>query len=100
MQNSLVLIKPFLPSEAIKWFEICDTSTKFLLSLVQDTLDYALMQEGKFKLNFDTVDISQLMLEIVMIINVQMRLKINVILKHSILEGVKTIIESDGQRIR
>ena len=40
------------------------------------------------------------MLEIILIISVQMSLKKNVILRHSIAQGVPAMIESDGQRIK
>ena len=89
MENSLQLLKPFVAPGGLKWFKICATSNQFLLFLVQDTLDYALLEEGKFKLNFYSVDTIQLMLEIIMIISVHMSLKKNVILKHSIEAGVR-----------
>jgi signal transduction histidine kinase len=41
MTNSLQLIKSQIPKTAMKYFEICDSSAKFLLSLVNDTLDFA-----------------------------------------------------------
>jgi hypothetical protein len=34
----------------MKWVKIADTSCKFLLSLVNDTLDFAQLKFGKFSL--------------------------------------------------
>ena len=39
--NSLTCMKPFMVSMAQQYFEICETSSEFLLSLVNDTLDFA-----------------------------------------------------------
>ena len=35
------------------YFEICESSSAFLLSLVNDTLDYAQLEYGKFKMHFE-----------------------------------------------
>lgn len=39
------------------YFEICESSSGFLLSLVNDTLDFAQLQAGKFKMNFEDVSV-------------------------------------------
>ena len=52
------------------YFDICDTSTKFLMSLVNDNLYYALMQAGKFTVNFEQVKIKNLMSEVCDLIGV------------------------------
>ena len=41
IQNSLQCLKPYVDPLAIQYFEICESSASFLLSLVNDTLDYA-----------------------------------------------------------
>lgn len=46
-------MKPFVDPMAKQYFQICESSSSFLLSLVNDTLDYAQLQAGKFKMNFE-----------------------------------------------
>lgn len=70
IQNSLQILKPFLSPIAIQYFEICESSSKFLLSLVNDTLDFAQLQAGKFKMNYENVNLRDLMQEICSLINV------------------------------
>lgn len=60
IQNSLQLMKPYVDQFAQEYFQICDSSSVFLLSLVNDTLDYAQLQAGKFKMNYEGVDVRQL----------------------------------------
>lgn len=43
-----------------KWLNIASTSASFLLSLVNDTLDFTQMKMGKFSLNFQEVDLYSL----------------------------------------
>ena len=77
------------------YFEICESSSAFLLSLVNDTLDYAQLQAGKFKINFEPVYIQKLVSEVYQLINVQLRLKKNVFLVKSVAEDIPLVIESD-----
>ena len=77
------------------YFEICESSSAFLLSLVNDTLDYAQLQAGKFKINFEPVYIQKLISEVYQLINVQLRLKKNVFLVKSVAEDAPMILESD-----
>jgi len=51
IQNSLVSIKKYnIDASMTKYLDICTSSSSFLLSLVNDTLDFAQMKAGKFKL--------------------------------------------------
>jgi len=52
------------------YFDICESSSSFLLSLVNDTLDYAQMQQGKFSMNFEQVNVHSLIAEVFQLINV------------------------------
>lgn len=49
--NGLSLIKPGLKSKYKQSFDISWTSLEFLLALVNDTLDFAAMESGNFKMN-------------------------------------------------
>ena len=100
IEQSLLLIQPYLNPRGIKYFDIISTSVQFLIYLVADTLDFAIIQQGKFCLNFEKIDIAKLVLEIIMITRVQVVLKKKVIFKHLLIEGFSKIIESDGQRIK
>jgi signal transduction histidine kinase len=60
IQNSLMCLKPHVDPLAQQYFDICESSASFLLSLVNDTLDYAQLQSGKFKCNLEEVDVRQL----------------------------------------
>lgn len=64
IQSSLELIKPYISSHANRQYNICRCALQFLLSLVNDTLDYAQMQEGKFRVNTESVPIRQLVKEV------------------------------------
>lgn len=64
IQNSLQLLKPFVDPLAFHYFEICESSSSFLLSLVNDTLDFAQLQSGKFKMNQEEVDVRGIVQEV------------------------------------
>ena len=53
-----------------KWLDIASTSASFLLSLVNDTLDFTSMKMGKFSLNFHEVDLPQIVQEIASMIKI------------------------------
>ena len=55
--NSLMIMKPHINQMAQQYFEICESSSGFLLSLVNDTLDFACLQAGKFKMNYELIDV-------------------------------------------
>ena len=57
IQNSLKLMTNDIGPGGKQFFEICESSSEFLLSLVNDTLDYAQLQAGKFKMHYDEVKI-------------------------------------------
>jgi signal transduction histidine kinase len=48
--NCLLFLSDHVSPTAIKWVNIADTSCKFLLSLVNDALDFTQMKMGKFSL--------------------------------------------------
>lgn len=48
--NCLRCLANKVESSGLKWVKIADTSCKFLLSLVNDTLDFAQLRFGKFSL--------------------------------------------------
>jgi signal transduction histidine kinase len=83
IQNSLVILKPFLNTRTLPFLEICESSCGFLLSLVNDTLDFAQLQTGKFKMNYESVNIRELQSEVCKLIDVQLRLKDSVFLIQS-----------------
>ena len=64
IQNSLQCMRSYVDPIVQMYFEICESSSAFLLSLVNDTLDYAQMQAGKFKINFEPVYIQKLVSEV------------------------------------
>ena len=82
------------------YFEICKSSSAFLLSLVNDTLDYAQLEYGKFKMNFEQVPTKKLVAQIYQLINVQLRQKQEVFLVQTIAQGTPTTIETDYQRLK
>ena len=53
------------------------------------------MQAGKFKINFDTIEVSSLVEEVYSLMNVQLRLKTNVFLVKSLSVNAPLVIESD-----
>lgn len=53
IQNSLTCIRTFINPAWQIYYDICESSSAFLLSLVNDTLDFAQLQAGKFKINFE-----------------------------------------------
>jgi signal transduction histidine kinase len=79
---------------------ICESALQFLLSLVNDTLDYAQMQEGKFSINFGKVQLEDLTQQVFKLINVQMQAKHNVSLVLSEHSELPCEIETDFQRIK
>ena len=61
IEHSLVQIKSHLNPNGLKYFDIMTTSVKYLIYLVQDTLDFALIRRGLFKLNFEAVNIAKIL---------------------------------------
>lgn len=100
IQNSLTCMKPYINPFGKMYFEICESSSSFLLSLVNDTLDFAQLQAGKFKMNYEEVDIRAITAEVTNLINVQLRLKTNVFLVKSVATDAPQIIMTDYQRLK
>jgi signal transduction histidine kinase len=50
--------------------DICDTSCGFLISLVNDSLDYAQMEAGKFKIAYQDVVVRDLVSQVYNMLNV------------------------------
>lgn len=80
IQNSLHCMRSSVSTAGLIYLDICDSSSSFLLSLVNDTLDFAQLQAGKFKMNFETINVRKILAEVFQLINVQLRLKNNVFL--------------------
>ncbi len=87
IQNSLNYIKPVLEkadaqstevdsvlnkqqSPSLFFFDVCITSLAFLLTLVNDTLDYSQLQAGKFTLNFTKCNLLDIVVDITKLISV------------------------------
>ena len=100
IQNSLTCMRNFVNAAGLTYLDICQSSSGFLLSLVNDTLDFAQLQAGKFKMNFEPIEVSNLVNEVYSLINVQLRLKTNVFLVKSVAKHVPLVIESDYQRLK
>ena len=64
IQNSLTCMKPFVSTMGMMYLEICQSSSGFLLSLVNDTLDFAQLQAGKFKMVYEEVDVYGIVAEV------------------------------------
>lgn len=75
INNCITCLKLKADHSQLKWLDIASTSASFLLSLVNDTLDFTQMKMGKFSLNFHQVDISQLVEEISNMIRIQLQLR-------------------------
>lgn len=98
--NSLSCMSDKICPTVAQYLEICESSSQFLLSLVNDTLDFAQLQAGKFKMNFQQVEIRKLVADVASWINVQLRLKENIFLIQSVADDVPQQIESDCQRLK
>lgn len=70
IQNSLHMLRLDINPRAHQWYEICESSCKFLLSLVNDTLDFAQLQSGKFKMNYENIAVRDLAKEVCQLIDV------------------------------
>jgi len=57
-------MRSFVNPAGIFYLDICESSSTFLLSLVNDTLDFAQLQAGKFKMNFENVNVTQIVNEV------------------------------------
>lgn len=102
IQNSLVRLRnAAIDTSMTKYLDICTSSSSFLLSLVNDTLDFAQMKAGKFKLMFEQVEIRVLIYEVVQLLNVQIGYKKQqVFLVDIVDDDVPTYIETDLQRLK
>jgi signal transduction histidine kinase len=81
IQNSLQYLRPILQQydqvsvakqlqPSMYFYEICDTSATFLLSLVNDTLDYGQLSAGSLTFNFEQVNIRELCADVAKLIAV------------------------------
>ncbi len=52
------------------FFDVCETSATLLLSLVNDTLDYGQISAGTFTLNFEQVNIRDLVADVAKLMSV------------------------------
>jgi len=98
--NGLSLIKPGLKSKYKQSFDISWTSLEFLLALVNDTLDFAAMESGNFKMNIESTSLRNKVKEVTDMIAVQIKLKRKVKLECFISSDVPERIEMDQQRLK
>jgi signal transduction histidine kinase len=75
-------------------------SAKFLISLVNDVLDFAALQSGKFRLTFENADIRACLKEVIDMIQVQLDFKTNVYLIESIPQNIPATFEMDSGRLK
>jgi signal transduction histidine kinase len=54
--NCLICLKSKTDNSGLRWINMAETSCKFLLSLVNDTMDFASMKLGKFALNYSIIN--------------------------------------------
>ena len=73
---------------------------KFLLSLVNDTLDYAQLKQGKFKLHIENVNLDNLLNELEEAFKIQLDLNQKVELKMLRDPSFEPVIETDVQRLK
>jgi signal transduction histidine kinase len=67
---------------------------------VQDTLDLASLQAGRFSLNYEQVNIRQSVKEVIDLINIQIGLKPDLFLIDSVAPDVPACFEMDPQRLK
>jgi signal transduction histidine kinase len=82
------------------FFDICETSGTFLLSLVNDTLDYGQLSAGQLTFNFEQVNIRELCQDVSKLIAVQLRLKKEIELIMVVQNNVPITFYSDYQRLK
>jgi signal transduction histidine kinase len=82
------------------FFTVCEMSTNLLLALVNDTLDYAQLQAGKFKLVEEKVEIRKVVSEVLKLIFVQLMQKKQVRLRYWIDPDIPHEINGDYMRIK
>ncbi len=95
INNSLMCMQPHVGVQGKPWFDIARSSTAFLLSLVNDTLDMAQLKSGKFHLNFSTVTVKDMVTEIYDLIRVQLIYKEEVEFRVKYGSDVPATIDSD-----
>lgn len=62
--NCIKYLKLKADPSLMKWVNICDTSSQFLLCLVNDTLDFASMKVGKFSLSKSKVNVQKMLKDV------------------------------------
>lgn len=97
--NGLELMFPMLPRICHGNYKICQTSLKFLMSLINDSLDFAQLQAGKFTMNFEPTNIREVVREVTQLIELQLRLK-EVYLINSVTPRVPETFSMDAQRFK
>lgn len=80
--------------------DIIETSTHFLLSLVNDTLDFTQIKLGKFSLHYSEVNMAKLVNEVAKLISIQISLKnkVKFILEEK--EKLPENFRTDEQRLK
>ena len=98
--NCLRLIRSKAGRKIMKWVKIADVSCQFLLSLVNDTLDFTQLKFGKFSLQCTDINIESLLNEVSELFQVQMQLRKDVKFELHIDQNIRTSIRIDQQRLK
>jgi signal transduction histidine kinase len=57
ISNGAEVVKKHVSKQGLKTVEIIICSTHFLISLVNDVMDYSALQSGELKLHYEVVDV-------------------------------------------
>ena len=98
--NCLRLIKDKASLKLMKWISMADVSCQFLLSLVNDTLDFTQLRFGKFSLQYTNTDIEVLLNEISEMFKIQMSERKEVQFELEMDQKIKRSISIDQQRLK
>ena len=98
--NSLSLLENTATEKQKKWINLCKTSSRFLMCLIDDTLDFASLSCGKFQLNYQICDIRNLIHEVFDLfdLNISTSQKVSYILELD--ERLKQNIVCDPKRFK
>lgn len=98
--NGLELLEFWIPPQARKHFLVVRSSLQFLLMLVNNTLDFAQLESGNFKMSCEDMNLREHVNEVVSLINVIISFKESVVLHIDIPDEIPQNIEMDAQRLK
>lgn len=98
--NGLELMEPWVAPEGRRHFTVVKSSLQFLLMLANNTLDYAQLESGNFRMNCQDTTLRDEVSEVISLIGVIISFKQAVVLSYDIPEEVPAVIEMDGQRLK